>query len=104
MSKPRQHRLLPLRIPGGCIVFNALYEIPEVKQSTLLMVRQETSFIDLSWVPADEPSGSYVLQVIEEKASGDDDPWQHPVYRFETKSRAEAIEALERVLMRDLAQ
>jgi hypothetical protein len=104
MSTPELRRLLPLRIPGGCVVFNALYEIPEAKQSTLLMVRQETWFIDLSWVPADEPSGCYVLQVIGEKASEDDDPWQHPAYRFETKSRAEAIDALERVLMGDFTR
>jgi hypothetical protein len=67
------------------------------------MVRMETYFVDLSRVPDGESSGGYLLQVIREKVNEVDDPWQQPIFRFETKSRADAVDALERVLMGDFS-
>lgn len=95
--------LHPLRIPAGWLVeYNQFYTMPfdhpmawsVVCKDTLLMLRhmRRDVLIDLSWTPAEDPEGGYLLRVFKGDHCGQE------LHRFESRDRAAVIGEIERLL------
>lgn len=93
-------RLYPLRIPAGwSVVWNQLFETPNyVSVEPLLWVKKDTWFVDVEW----NPEHRYWLRVVRNESDPDDDPWERPLYEFQTGCLTELVGEVERVLDRGI--
>jgi len=92
-----------LRIPAGWLVdYNQFYAMPfdhpmawsVVCKDTLLMLRHMRCdvLIDLSWTPAEDPGGGYLLRAFEGDHCGKE------LHSFESRDHAAMIGEIERLL------
>jgi hypothetical protein len=63
----------------------------------LLQIRNDDKglLLDVGWYPSWEPTGEYVLRILEADAENYD--WEHPREQFRTRSLRELLEAIRRL-------
>lgn len=97
------HLLHALRVPAGWLVeYNEFYAMPfdhpmawsVVCKDSLLMLKhmRRGVLVDLSWLPAEDPTGRYVLRVFKSDHCGEE------LHAFETRDRVAVIAEIERLL------
>ena len=99
----RDTPLHALRVPAGWLIeYNQFYDMPVdhplawsvVCKDSLLMFRhvRRDVLLDLSWAPAEDPDGGYLLRVLAGDHCG------RELHRFESRDRAAVIGKIERLL------
>ena len=97
------HPLHALRIPAGWLIeYNQFYAMPSdhpmawsvVCKDSLLMLKhmRREVLVDLSWMPAEDPKGAYLLRVFKS------DHWGEELHAFESRDRVAVITEIERLL------
>ena len=101
-----EFRLQPLRIPSGWRVeynnfseYDPLNDDPEKLCELcedMLMLENDCLMIDLGWYPEMELNGRFILILADKKRER---PFEQPIARFESRSREEIIETVERWML-----
>ncbi len=79
------------RVPAARVVVNSLYDCKEagfLTQDLLLVELPGRTFIDVSWFPEHDPTGSYTVSVFRE---------YNQIWEVETTSPYEAVSLVERL-------